>query len=196
MRIKCFIIEPTDRHSCSLRRYSRNGITCSTGYYHNAMSRIEDRTGSSNASGDLHTHDDPRWPTKCEKCDYIFQPQDEWQLFTSTIYRCDETGEEMTLRDAKPGAMWYATWMEGYKDWCGPDGHCLVVMTPGGEWMIDSRASNCTMPKDNEHKCWVRHGVAPLITVDKNGKTCAAGAGSIMCGSYHGFLRNGHLENC
>jgi hypothetical protein len=39
----------------------------------------------------------------------------------------------------------------------------------------------------------VRHGEAPNITVDKNGVTCGAGAGSIQCGSYHGFLRNGEL---
>lgn len=32
-----------------------------------------------------------------------------------------------------------------------------------------------------------------MITVDKNGTTCAAGAGSISAGPYHGFLRNGQL---
>jgi hypothetical protein len=62
--------------------------------------------------------------------------------------------------------------------------------------MIDSRASNCTLPNDREHKCWIRHGTPPDLTVDKNGKTCAAGAGSIQLGNYHGFLRNGHLEEC
>lgn len=69
----------------------------------------------------------------------------------------------------------------------------LHVMTPGGEWNIDSRASNCTLPYDYEHRCWVRHGEPPNITVDKNGRTCAAGAGSIQCGTYHGFLRAGEL---
>jgi len=69
----------------------------------------------------------------------------------------------------------------------------LIVHTPGGSWDIDSRASNCTLPNDNVHRCWVRHGTAPDITVDKNGVTCAAGAGSIICGNYHGFLRNGEL---
>jgi hypothetical protein len=69
-------------------------------------------------------------------------------------------------------------------------------MTPGGEWIIDSRASNCTMPEDTEHRCWVRHGEAPDFHVDKNGKTCNAGAGSIKCGSYHGFLQNGFLTDC
>jgi hypothetical protein len=62
--------------------------------------------------------------------------------------------------------------------------------------MIDGICSNCTDREDalkGGHKCWVRHGDAPLITVDKNGKTCGAGGGSILSGSYHGFLRNGEL---
>jgi hypothetical protein len=47
------------------------------------------------------------------------------------------------------------------------------------------------MPDDGEHRCWVRHGEPPRITVDKNGPTCQAGAGSILAGDYHGFLRDG-----
>jgi hypothetical protein len=66
----------------------------------------------------------------------------------------------------------------------------LPDLTP---WNIDSRAHNCTMPADFDHRCWVRHGEPPAITVDKNGLTCAAGAGSIQSGGYHGFLRDGRL---
>lgn len=73
------------------------------------------------------------------------------------------------------------------------DGPQLHVMTPGGLWVIDSRASNCGLPYDYEHRCWVRHGEPPVVTVDKNGRTCHAGGGSIMCGSYHGFLQGGVL---
>jgi hypothetical protein len=74
------------------------------------------------------------------------------------------------------------------------DGDHLVVVCPNGyTWDIDSRASNCTMPYDYNHRCWVRHGDPPKITVDKNGVTCAAGAGSILAGDYHGFLQNGIL---
>lgn len=72
-------------------------------------------------------------------------------------------------------------------------GRHLWVQTPGGSWCIDSRASNCTLPYDYEHRCWVRHGDPPVVTVDKHGLTCSAGAGSIQCGSYHGFLQNGRL---
>lgn len=73
------------------------------------------------------------------------------------------------------------------------DGPHLCVQTPGGSWNIDSRASNCTLPYDYNHRCWIRHGEPPQITVDKSGVTCSAGAGSIACGSYHGFLQNGAL---
>jgi hypothetical protein len=69
----------------------------------------------------------------------------------------------------------------------------LIVLTPGGEWNIDSRAGNCKLPDDRLHRCWVRHGTPPNITVDTIGQTCGAGAGSIMAGRYHGFLRNGVL---
>lgn len=98
-----------------------------------------------------------------------------------------------------PGAMWIATWLMGDSGgrWHpGPDGNILIVETPGGSWNIDSRASNCDRRDDHVHHCWIRHGEPPNITVDKNGDTCGAGAGSIQCGSYHGFLRNGHLEQC
>lgn len=115
------------------------------------------------------------------------------------LYRRADTGEEMTLSEAPAGAMWDAHWYGRDKKggpWGagrGTDGLWLVVKTPGGEWLPDMRASNCTMPDDNEHRCWVRHGAPPEVTVDKNGLTCGAGAGSIGIGSYHGFLRAGCL---
>lgn len=92
--------------------------------------------------------------------------------------------------------MYYATAENQQYYRPGPDGRTLFVVTPGGVWNVDERASNCTLPNDNEHYCWVRHGIPPMVTVDKVGKTCAAGAGSIMMGKYHGFLRNGKLTNC
>jgi hypothetical protein len=73
----------------------------------------------------------------------------------------------------------------------------LCVRTPGGDWVIDSRASNCPLKEDNTHKCWPRQGTAPSITVDKAfGNTCGAGGGSIISGNYHGFLRDGFLVKC
>lgn len=81
----------------------------------------------------------------------------------------------------------------------GPDGRVLVVKLPDGhDWVIDSRANNCTLPHDDEHWCWVREGRPEdrTLHVGKGGRTCSAGAGSIATGRYHGFLRHGHLVKC
>lgn len=102
--------------------------------------------------------------------------------------------EAHSFYDLPVGAIFDATWLHDASEWTGPDGKSMVVMTPGGPWMIDSRASNCGLPQDNVHKCWVRHGEAPDLTVDKNGNTCNAGAGSILKGGYHGYLRSGFLQ--
>lgn len=111
---------------------------------------------------------------------------------TSPVFRRVDTGEEMFLADAPPGAMWDAYWMPSAMRQA--DGRYLVVKLPNGhDWSIDSRASNCGRPDDDAHQCWVRHGEPPDITVDKNGDTCDAGAGSILSGDYHGFLRDGYL---
>ena len=45
------------------------------------------------------------------------------------------------------------------------------------EWDIDGRANNCSMLEDRTHRCWVRHGEPPDVTVDKDGPTCTAGRG-------------------
>jgi hypothetical protein len=104
-------------------------------------------------------------------------------------------GKIINISDLPPGAMWYADWYSRK----GPDGHHLIVKTPGGDWHVDGRANNCTRGDDNKHYCWVRHGVPPLITVDKNGDTCGCGA-SIGQGpgyrDYHGWLRGGELVPC
>jgi hypothetical protein len=81
----------------------------------------------------------------------------------------------------------------------GDDRRSLVVKCPDGhDWMIDARASNCTMKDDNLHHCWVRHGRPEdgNLHVDKNGLTCAAGGGSIDTGKWHGHLHNGELNPC
>jgi hypothetical protein len=134
--------------------------------------------------------DDPRWPTHCV-CGMAYLDEDQWQVFKERIYVRKDTGAEMTIHEAPPGAMWNADWWPKP----GPDGKCLVVRCPDGhEWMIDGRASNCTDPDDDEHFCWVRTGTPPNITVSKSvpgQKTCRAGGGSIATPGYHGFLRDG-----
>jgi hypothetical protein len=191
--IRCFLLQPIEgRARIWLRRY---GGACKGPYpYHNAKVLIAaNGPGRASSAPTQEELADPRWPTKCEHCDHVFGAGEERQVFSRCLYRRSDTGEETTIEDAPVGAMWDATWLHDSPQYCGPDGRCLVVKTPGGEWMIDSRARNCTLPDDTSHKCWIRHGEPPDLTVDKNGKTCDAGAGSIQCGSYHGFLRNGHL---
>lgn len=134
---------------------------------------------------------------------------------TLLIYRNLETGEELSSRKLPIGACYEMErrgvpdndWCRKYGDetgkypWAGYDGKAIACKLPsGGWWHIDGRCSNCTLPNDNTHRCWVRHGtIGELLTVDKNGKTCGGGAGSIIDNDrngntvFHGFLRNGVL---
>lgn len=83
--------------------------------------------------------------------------------------------------------------------WSNCSGEHLFVMLPGGDsWNVDSRCSNCTLQADREHRCWVKHGSITdgTIHVDKAGRTCTAGGGSIAASGYHGFLHNGALRQC
>lgn len=115
-----------------------------------------------------------------------------WDRHSITGWSRADTGEVAEhISDFGVGAMWFATWYPRY--WQNETGPHLIVATPGGSWDVDSRCSNCTLIADELHRCWVRHGEPPNVTVDKNGLTCGAGAGSIICGNYHGFLQNGAL---
>lgn len=95
----------------------------------------------------------------------------------------------------EPGDMFWQTPYPKSFAWDNLEGDELHVICPNGmEWNIDSRAINCTMKNDRTHRCWVRTGIPPNITVGKKGgPTCSAGAGSILIGDYHGFLRNGNF---
>jgi hypothetical protein len=196
-------LEPTNRIELGLRRYSSAnsaGFTCNAGY-HSALVKIghapavfrEEHGRRTLAMRQATPNDDPRWPTHCS-CGYAFTDDDHWQgEWSELLYRRSDSGEETTLRDAPPGASWDAWWMPFAGR--GPDGIHLMVRCPNGrDWHVDGEASNCTR-KGQPHECWVRHGDPRLaaITVDKNGDTCAAGAGSIQAGDYHGFLQAGVL---
>lgn len=88
----------------------------------------------------------------------------------------------------------------------GYDGLAVVCIVPrraaGSKygtmwWHIDGMASNCTKKDDSVHRCWVRHGSwGEPVHVDKNGCTCAAGAGSISVPGFHAFLHNNVLRSC
>lgn len=139
-------------------------------------------------------------------------------LYTTPIYCRQDTSEEFIWSEAKPGALLIEQANEyGAMSDTGQDGLYIICKTPGGDWHIDTRAGNCNMACKNcgvaqnlhdssgcglfedsaAHRCWVRHGIPPNITVDKNGVSCSAGAGSINFeGKFHGFLRDGVLFDC
>lgn len=222
--IPVFWLEPTGLQRVWLRRHrsgpcgakGEHGFHDARALLHESITREVIYSGDVNGAGSearpevmLVSPDDARWPSTCESCGAAFSPTDDpKQLFASPLYRASHTGQLFTLSDAPVGAMWDASWFGG--PWaCGPDGIHLVVKTPGGEWLVDAEASNCTRPQDSpvpnepgvtrftrSHYCWIRHGnprEPATLHIDKNGDTCAAGAGSIQIGGYHGFLHNGHL---
>lgn len=217
MGVQTFWLEPTDQVAVGLRRYKSSeggGFDCPHGY-HSALAY----TGVEPASfRDTEysrrvleirpeaPHDDNRWPTTCEHCDYAFTPDDHWQDWQELIWRRTDTGELRVLHTNAPadsigvpaaevGACWDAYWIpENWRK--NPDGIYLMVRLPDlHDWAVDSRASNCGSPDDDVHQCWVRHGDPRecKVTVDKNGNTCSAGAGSIASPNWHGFLRGGQL---
>lgn len=208
-----FWLEPTEEVAVGMRRYARtsepgNGWSCEAGY-HSALTYIgrapaqvdDDATVRLEGRSEV-PHDDPRWPTHCQHgCGYEFTEDDHWQPWQLRIFRRTDTGELRVLHgsagapfapSAEPGACWDAAWIPYDR---GEDGIYLMVRLPDGhDWAVDSQASNCTRPGE-PHRCWVRHGDPRecRVTVDKNGDTCAAGAGSIATPGWHGFLRNGLL---
>lgn len=231
-RIRCFLLDPTDRVSQSLRRYSNGHWDAATnayvydrpcpqndGRYHEAMVRIEDAPVipsehgpgviANGTCGEVARYrangadagPDPRWPTHCATCGYAFVEDDEWQVFCDRLYlRTDDPAQETTLRDAPAGAMWRSPWEARF--WHSQDaGDPICVKLPDGtDWCVDSQATNCNWPggdrKQDQHHCWPRQGEPPDVSVNKDfSPTCTAGAGSIASPGYHGFLRNGFLED-
>ena len=195
-----------------LRRYSTDN-RCTSGSWCSGETWLGDVTSTLHPTmeGDHTTpypHADPDWPKTCDVCGQKFTKKDGWQFNRIRLYEYKGPyGHHLVdIRSAPPGSVYSAKWLEPTKkyphSWAiGPDGLALHAVCPDGRhWHIDGIASNCTMPEDNgskgprQHYCWVRHGDPrhpSTLHVDKNGPTCQAGAGSIMTGTYHGFLHNG-----
>ena len=145
----------------------------------------------------LPDRDDPRYDglTCCEYCGEE-APEDAYRLGGSGPIYDTPSGKE------EPGSLYFVC--HNSDDWCwlgwdNCDGKHLHAVCPNGRhWVVDQRASNCGRPDDKTHRCWVRHGdpeEGEPVHVDKNGDTCAAGAGSILAGDYHGFLHNGRFAS-
>lgn len=230
MNYRVFFLEASGKQRIGLRRYrspdGEDSKKCSGRMsYHNKVVWIGEAAEQKDSDGYIQSvspdvyADDPRWPAQCD-CGYVFDPADpadKDQVFSRTIYRRTDNGQEMILDEAPAGAIWNAWWMlRGDADRAGPDGMYLMCKMPGDyDWAIDGRASNCDSPCKHcgkpyhvhpieghhyedarPHKCWIRQGTLPNITVGKNGITCGAGAGSIVVPGWHGFLINGELRQC
>ena len=204
-RVPCFFLTPTGEARVDLRRFSptstrpctvKGAWGCDATTKGVATVALNGRPPRDADDAERYPHDDPRYPTHCEACKQPFAPTDSYQVREEALYARSDGGDPVTLADAPPGAMWDAVWLhEVFPK--GPNGRVLTVKLPTGhQWLVDGRASNCTKPGDTAHRCWVRHGEVPNVTVDKNGLTCDAGAGSIAVSGWHGFLRDGHLEAC
>lgn len=200
MSHKCFLIEPNGEVVQHVMVYIEG---CRNGEYHRAEMAIRVEWKDPNADTRITLTDDdlkivPQF-LLCEKCGQQLSTENMSRGAAARWRRIDTGEVKNHIHEFSVGAMWRATWYKSEKnglygwDWDNATEPPLIVLTPGGDWNIDSRASNCTLPNERLHRCWVRHGAPPTITVDKNGSTCRAGGGSIMCGNYHGFLQNGFL---
>lgn len=163
---------------------------CSKGECHNALNFLKDSLilKDWNMCGEPKDHADETWPTHCKDCG-VEVPKEgiTKQIHTKRLY--DTLSGEL-----EPGYLFWASWYPDNMFWDNHQGpHLCAILPNGREWIIDSRASNCGSPNDRVHRCWVRHGEAPEITVNKNGQTCSAGGGSIWVDDYHGFLQDGNF---
>lgn len=208
-------LEPDPQYPGSFMRSSLSLNTCPNCCgggkpgYHNARTFIRDVPERSawGAFGEVADYAPELWPTRCDDC-LAPVPLDEpratvvgqvvtrvnHQVFTTQLYNTASGRPE-------PGDLYETDWHPSEKCpfWANCSGiHLQAILPNGDHWDIDSRASNCTMRDDRTHRCWIRTGSAQdgTIHVDKNGPTCAAGAGSIAVEGYHGFLHHGHFTSC
>jgi hypothetical protein len=79
--------------------------------------------------------------------------------------------------------MWDAWWYSDKHK--GPDGKCLVVRTPGGDWIVDAKAI--------DGNGWTRTGTPPKVTANPS---IGIGHEEGKPWTYHGWLRDGHLVEC
>jgi hypothetical protein len=182
--------------------------------YHNAKKRLVDssKVEDSELGGKPIDHGLAAFPTRCDQC-AAEVPGDLPKKGLDASGACGGEGVNYQVHHARlydspsgkpePGDVFFREcgWMKNRgacANWDNCDGRHLIVILPNGwEWDADSRASNCTMKDDRTHRCWVRTGEPPNVTVGKTGNTCAAGAGSILTpDGWHGFLESGFLRSC
>lgn len=187
--IQCFFMEPTDQGERFLRRFvaSKTSGPCTKKSYHDhevVIGRVLFPDPDPEVDGTYlegFADDDPRWPTTCS-CGHVFSEEDTRQAHVSRLYKRVDTGELMRLSKAPSGAMWYADWyIVTASRKRGPDGHFLVLRTPGGDWHVDGPSS--------AGGYWGRSGTPPNVTATPSINITGAT-------KYHGWLKDGKLVKC
>lgn len=184
-----------------LRIYWEDAVKCPGMGYHNAMREIARSAipHDQEVGGSAKDYPDAaQWPTQCSDCGQLApeSAHSKRQVHHKTFYNTPDGKKH-------PGDIYFEDLFgdecragECHSGWSNCDGRHLNAVLPNGQhWDMDSRATNCTLPNDTVHRCWVRHGdpVTGLIHVDKQGLTCSAGAGSIAAPGWHGFLHQGEF---
>jgi hypothetical protein len=205
-------LEPLTQYPGEFSRSFTSGQTCPNSCgggkpgYHNAMKLIRDdpTLDAWGAFGRQEDYPAEEWPTHCSDCGALVPEGSRLtqvgqsgfvvhhQIFSTSLYNTASGKPE-------PGDLYESRWHQGdpCPFWDNCSGlHLWAILPNGDHWDIDSRASNCTMRDDRTHRCWIRTGSLEngMIHVDKNGHTCAAGAGSIAVPGWHGFLHHGHFN--
>jgi hypothetical protein len=211
---ECFVAPKAGKLSRKLRRYkgrdhdkSREAEYACPNMpgnfsYHDAKVRIEDTPDlfTKYVTEERVTPEirlDPRWPTHCS-CGYTFVEDDIWQVFTERLYTNPKTGEVFPIREAPPGAIFFADWLTPdrtpinvtdtgynghlsifyYREWYGKRDP-LLIQCPGRniQWCPDSPSTN--------GPGWQIVGEIPKITITP----------SILLPNYHGWVTDGFFTD-
>lgn len=147
--------------------------------FHNADWLVEDRETDREVIFGPPDRNDPRWPKSCT-CGYVFREDDDWLFYGERLWRT-EAGKQYELDEVPLGSAWHAFWMPRGEEntlWSGPDGQCLVVRTPHGDWWVDGPSAQTPTSRG-----WQRLGTLPKITVTP----------SIVLGAHEWSIVNGEL---
>ncbi|HEX3800262.1 MAG TPA: hypothetical protein VH413_16320 [Verrucomicrobiae bacterium] len=119
---------------------------------------------------------DPRWPTRCDHCGYLFKDDDSRSLSPNRHWRNPAT-EETFVAPLPVGALFFSDEKIFQGPGRGMDGRSLVVVMPSARdyctWNVDSRAGNCTVPCKTCGQLYAVHG----NRYDEGKKEMVAGSG-------------------
>ena len=217
--VDCFWCDPLPLAEVILRQYQT--------YHHDAQSVIGEVelslekygdfvTSTYEIDGHTITFDDPRWPQKCDGCDYHFASSDNRIIYVNRVFRRVDTGEVFNKANPMPiGAMSWAPLAADSS--CGGDttlvtdgdgdGRSIFVVIPrypdpNGFWhgsmkqTIRWEIDGLTAGSDRRRKTgeidrtWKRTGTPPKITVEDGIQSYLGFTGYIREGRLHGFVNN------